>query len=229
MNALARLETWCANVVERAFARAFPSVLEPAQIARKLVATIERSPPPADADRASRYVVAVSAADHARLAAERTLLEGQWSKMARALCARAGIVTPAPPEVTLAADAGLSDGTILIAALHPATTRAQPRSLRVEGGAAPGKTYALPIPQDGFAALLIGRDPACDVVVTDPRVSRRHARVFVREAGLDFEDLGSSNGTLCNGDLLVRGELRVGDRLQVGDTTLIVDADAPTA
>ena len=35
----------------------------------------------------------------------------------------------------------------------------------------------------------IGRDPSADVILTDPRVSRRHARVWVDAGMLMLEDL----------------------------------------
>lgn len=41
MSFFAKLEHFCASLIERAFAKTFPSDLEPAQIARKLVATME--------------------------------------------------------------------------------------------------------------------------------------------------------------------------------------------
>jgi len=41
MNVFARIESACARVVEDAFARVFPSALDPAQIGRRLVATAQ--------------------------------------------------------------------------------------------------------------------------------------------------------------------------------------------
>ncbi len=46
--------------------------------------------------------------------------------------------------------------------------------------------------------LLLGRDPACDVVVDDVEVSRRHARLIAQSGGYTIEDLGSTNGTFVN-------------------------------
>ena len=43
--------------------------------------------------------------------------------------------------------------------------------------------------------------------------------------GLHFRDLGSSNGTLLNGERRSEGELHCGDLLQLGDSELSVDAD----
>ncbi len=49
-------------------------------------------------------------------------------------------------------------------------------------------------------SLRLGRDPACDLMVDDPRVSRVHAAVWSDPGGtLVLEDLGSTNGTFVNG------------------------------
>jgi pSer/pThr/pTyr-binding forkhead associated (FHA) protein len=46
---------------------------------------------------------------------------------------------------------------------------------------------------------VLGRGSDCDLVLTHPGVSRRHAAVEVGEAGAVIRDLGSSNGTRVNG------------------------------
>jgi diguanylate cyclase (GGDEF)-like protein len=47
--------------------------------------------------------------------------------------------------------------------------------------------------------MIIGRDPSADISITDPSISRKHARVTRSEHGVTLEDLGSSNGTSING------------------------------
>ncbi len=47
--------------------------------------------------------------------------------------------------------------------------------------------------------VTIGRDPDCDVVVDDPRVSRRHAELRAGADGWDFVDTSSSRGSFVNG------------------------------
>jgi hypothetical protein len=73
-------------------------------------------------------------------------------------------------------------------------------------------------------STMIGRDPACEISLSDAAVSRRHLRVDVDEQERVFvEDLGSTNGTLLNDrvlPLLRRRELQVGDQLQVGIAVL---------
>ncbi len=50
--------------------------------------------------------------------------------------------------------------------------------------------------------LVIGREPSCDVVIPDRQVSRFHARLTPTREGVILEDLGSKNGTHCNGNEL---------------------------
>lgn len=48
-------------------------------------------------------------------------------------------------------------------------------------------------------AWIVGRGPECDVRIDHPDVSRRHARLSLRDDGLWVEDLGSKNGTTVDG------------------------------
>jgi pSer/pThr/pTyr-binding forkhead associated (FHA) protein/tetratricopeptide (TPR) repeat protein len=49
---------------------------------------------------------------------------------------------------------------------------------------------------------ILGRDASVAVVLDDQKVSRRHARLFRRDAGYFIEDLGSANGVVVNGTLI---------------------------
>lgn len=82
--------------------------------------------------------------------------------------------------------------------------------------------------------LLIGREPTCDVVVPDRMVSRFHARVTPSPEGVYLEDLGSKNGTHCNGKPVTeRVFLQDGDSLQIAVVQQFVyltsDATMPLA
>lgn len=69
--------------------------------------------------------------------------------------------------------------------------------------------------------ITIGRAAGCKVNLEDTYVSQLHARVFRRDNQVLIEDLGSTNGTFCNGKK-VGGPMpvRKGDRIQVGRTVL---------
>ena len=64
--------------------------------------------------------------------------------------------------------------------------------------------------------LLIGRDDTCDIVIQQRQVSRQHARILSATSGLILEDLGSKNGTHCNGLRINKHTpLKDGDVIQI--------------
>jgi FHA domain len=71
--------------------------------------------------------------------------------------------------------------------------------------------------------LLVGRHDACDVMVSHPSVSRKHARLSFRDGHWVLRDLNSTNGTRVNGKRVVRCRLEPGDRLSLGSADLLVD------
>ena len=71
--------------------------------------------------------------------------------------------------------------------------------------------------------LLLGRHPACDVVLDAPSVSRRHAQLTHRHGTWVIRDLASTNGTLVNGERVGRAAVHGGDLLTLGELTLLLD------
>lgn len=69
----------------------------------------------------------------------------------------------------------------------------------------------------GLAPVVIGRSPACDLVVADPTVSLRHARVTVQGTDVLIEDLHSANGTWINGQRARFRRVLPGDVIRLGD------------
>lgn len=65
--------------------------------------------------------------------------------------------------------------------------------------------------------IVIGRGGDCDLTIVDTYLSSRHARVSRDDGELTIEDLGSTNGTYVNQEL-VNGRmfLERGDIVQVG-------------
>jgi len=72
-----------------------------------------------------------------------------------------------------------------------------------------------------------GRDPACELPLHDENVSWRHARIEDRGCGeWAIVDLGSTNGTVLNGQPCSGATLKPGDRIFLGQTVLEVQQDA---
>jgi predicted component of type VI protein secretion system len=73
---------------------------------------------------------------------------------------------------------------------------------------------------------MVGRDPSCEVVVTDGSVSRRHARLERRGAAWWVIDQGSANGTYVNSLRVAEQELRHGQELRFGALSYRVEIQA---
>ncbi len=83
-------------------------------------------------------------------------------------------------------------------------------------GAALGRVFPI-----RAGMVILGRAPDAGIALLDGEVSRYHARFRVEEGHVQVEDLGSTNGTRVNGEL-IRGpfDLRAGDRLSMGGHVL---------
>lgn len=75
--------------------------------------------------------------------------------------------------------------------------------------------------------VLVGRGPECAVRLPSSGVSRVHARLSVREAGVRVEDQGSKNGTWVNGERTCGPvALAEGDEVMVGTYRLVFRSSA---
>jgi DNA segregation ATPase FtsK/SpoIIIE, S-DNA-T family len=94
-----------------------------------------------------------------------------------------------------------------------------PRQVSVVGGPDAGLTFPLR-PGD----VVLGRHTSCDLVLSDPEVSRRHAVVTVSAAGVCVRDLSSTNGTLIDGRQVAASPEALGEGavLSVGASSLAV-------
>ena len=88
-------------------------------------------------------------------------------------------------------------------------------ALTFESGPFAGRIVALP-----SQMVSIGRAPDNDVVVGDPATSGHHGRIDVRSGSFWISDLGSTNGTLVNGEAVIERELTDGDMIAIGQNTL---------
>ena len=95
--------------------------------------------------------------------------------------------------------------------------------LLIEGGATPAPAVATPAgtvldltAHVGAGPVLVGRDPGCAIVLADPTVSRRHARLEVDGDACRIQDLGSTNGTYAHGRAVTATRLHDGDAVTFG-------------
>lgn len=121
-------------------------------------------------------------------------------------------------------DPASSRETVSLQAMPPeevASGSAYAALLTFESGPFAGRIVALP-----QQMVSIGRAPDNDVVVGDPATSGHHGRIEVRTGTFWISDLGSTNGTLVNGEPVIEKQLSNGDMIAIGQNTLRFSLEA---
>jgi hypothetical protein len=115
-------------------------------------------------------------------------------------------------------------GTVSLQAMPPeqvASGSGFAALLTFESGPFAGRIVALP-----NQMVTIGRAPDNDVVVGDPATSGHHGRIEVRTGSFWISDLGSTNGTLVNGEPVIDKQLSDGDMIAIGQNTVRFSLEA---
>jgi Protein of unknown function (DUF3662)/FHA domain len=249
MSVLRTLESKIARIVEGTFSRAFRSAVRPVEIARKLAREMEehKSLSVSRAYVPNEYRVFLSPRDRERFAdyegALATELAGYLLEHARrerlALLSRPviefetddrlglgefGIQTrvvqppdePEPEPDPIGEEPGRTmihsnAGRVAEPLEERARTRAQTALLLIDG-----KRMIV-----GPAGATLGRSRQCDVVLSDPNVSRQHAEVRPRGGSWVLSDLGSTNGSSLNGRRINGPEvIKPGDEIELGTSII---------
>jgi serine phosphatase RsbU (regulator of sigma subunit) len=97
-------------------------------------------------------------------------------------------------------------------------------SLRILHGDASGQSYRL-----DRDVTVLGRDAACDIILANQDISKKHARIVHKDGVYYIEDLGSTNGTKVGDSVLTEIRLlKDGDLIQIGDFRLAFSGTGPT-
>lgn len=99
-------------------------------------------------------------------------------------------------------------------------------SLRVTVTLPNRRTISAPLE---LSPLVLGQHVECDLVVNDPKVSRRHCEIRLTEHGVFVQDLESRNGTFIRDVQIVRAFVPPGVPVTIGDSAVVVQASGGSA
>ncbi len=125
-----------------------------------------------------------------------------------------GIVLDGSPQVLSDGD-GIALGDAVLRFLSGESTRLG----AVPTGAVEAQALTIVTGQ----TVAVGRDAHNDLVLDDPTVSRFHAELAAGESGVELRDLGSSNGTRVNGELVTRAQVDPGGAIGIGRFRITLD------
>src|SRR6202035_5619648 len=131
-------------------------------------------------------------------------------------------VTGIDPRSASAAPPADATGLHSASTFGPADLLSRTPRLVVERapGHEPGMIYDL------GGDVVLGRGDTAEIRLSDPFASSRHARVYEQGRILVVEDLGSTNGTYLNEELLDGPRpLHPGDRVRIGDSEFVFEVD----
>jgi len=206
-------------MVEGTFARVFRSGLKPVELGRRLVREMDSNRSVGvNGERVApnHYLIELAPEDAQQFADVRESLRRELADAAREHARDEGYSFLGPIGVELVVGERLRTGNFRITA-----------GLREnESGLAPG-SLVLPDGERvvlGEAIVSIGRLGDSTLVLEDANVSRAHAEIRPHGTGFKLVDLGSTNGSLVNGERVGERHLRDGDVLEFGSIAIRFEA-----
>jgi hypothetical protein len=250
VSVLRTIESKLESLFEGVFGRAFRANVQPVELARKLVKEMDdhRTVSVSRVYVPNEYSIYLSPPDREQFADFEDSLRDELQEYIAEHARREGYVLLTPPRVKFETDADLDLGVFGIAtrqvrgarppqdaprdeALPGATQIYKPVTPPEEAAASPEPTPVVreiaTISFDGASHELterravIGRSKDCDIQVSDPNVSRRHAEVRQEGATYWLLDLDSTNGIESDGRRVKRLKLEDGTRFTIGATELL--------
>jgi hypothetical protein len=239
MGSLQRFEQRLEHMVTGAFARTFRSAVQPVEIAAALRREVDNSAQILSRDRRlapNDFTIDLSPSDFDRLSGFGETLSQELADMLHQHAADESYAFVGPVRLNFQRVDDLTTGRFRVssqasaavsqppAAPQPASRSTQPPViLEINGG-------KHPIEPPG---VVVGRGSAADLRIDDPGVSRRHAEFRVQHtpAGpqVTVTDLGSTNGTIVNGQRVSSTLVGDGASVLLGSTSIVVRLPRPPA
>lgn len=226
MGVFDRVEKKLEGAVSGVFARAFKGDVQPVEITARLQRELDAEAKLLSRERKlvpNEFSVQLSQHDYDRLTPYSKTLNNEVAAQLRDYAADKGYIFNGPVVINYELDTTLPTGRFTVtssavadvdsASPPPPVDRPVALFLEVNG-------VRHPLTPPGFT---IGRGTDADLRINDPGISRRHARISVSDSGeIQIEDLGSTNGIICNGQRVRQASLGVGSRMEIGSTRMVI-------
>jgi len=214
------------NVVEGFFATAFRTGLQPVELAKRILREMDagKTVGVRGVWAPNHFVFTLSPEDADRFQQAEGALVGELKQVVRDAAAERGWGLVGPPEIEFRTDESIGRGQF---GCEASLVEGEPEPVPAPSGKGGGA--AIVLLEDGRDAkayrldkdtVAIGRLPECDIVISDPGASRRHATITRDDGEYVLTDLGSTNGTIVNDEPVGEHVLSDGDRITIGNTVL---------
>ena len=223
MPILRDFERRLGNLVEGFFATTFRSGLQPVELAKRILREMDTGKTVGvhEVWAPNRFVFLLSEHDGERYEQAEQALVSELKQVVREAARERGWGLVGPPEIEFEIDARLGKGRFECTAsfvegeeeISPQPAGGEATLVLHEPGGARAFRLVKPV-------VTLGRLAECDVVVDDPGASRQHARIRRADGEWILTDLGSTNGTLVNDEVVQERMLDDGDRITIGETVL---------
>ena len=212
--ALKNVESRLERLFDRTFSKGLKSYVQPIEIAQRIARELDLAARmgPRSTVAPNEIRVYLSSEDTPRFSGFEQATIDELAASAREHALQEGYDFVGPLSVQIFEDASLTLGQVGIR-VNFVTGRAQPRLV-----SSTGTSYPLT-----EAAHLIGRTSECAIVVADSNVSRRHAEVWLTPDGVAIRDLGSTNGTIVNGQRIEAVLLSPHDDIVIGNQSFRIE------
>ncbi len=211
---LKNVENRLERLFSKPFAKTFKSGLQPVEIASRMLREIDLTrrltgQGPISAN-AVRVWLGPEDADRFDGFQQPLIKELEEAVRQHAVAEGYSFAGPVKVEIFLKDDLSLGDVELAVRFIGGA---AQPKLICSDG-----RSFAV-----GDRPLVIGRSPDVDVTVNDSNVSRQHAEVWRTPEGIAIRDLGSTNGTVVNGQVIDAVSLSPRDEVSIGNVRFRIE------